>query len=487
MIRSICVAGSGTAGNIFALMLKKAFPTCEIIKVHSPEIGIVGVGEGSTEHWKVFMNICDIPLGEMIVECSATHKLGIRFEGWTKHTPDYFHSISGNEHLNNFGLMGLYCGLNENNKLLTNSISYRGLIEHSLHATDPHQRTNQFHFDTFKLNKYFEKLCIQRNIKLIEAEITKVNINPDNGNVASVSLSTGVDVSSDIFIDATGFRRVLMSSMGANKWRSYSRYLPMNAAIAFPSELPENRKINPYTRAIAKSAGWMWEIPTQERRGNGYVYCSDFISEEEAIQEASEQVGFNVQPARKFVIDPGCLEKQWVNNVISAGLCSSFVEPLEATSIGSTVQQALAAVRHLAGYNGNPVLADRYNSRMDEMMENLVSMISLHYISDRDDSEFWKNAASLPRPEYLEDLLELWSVRPPADGDIKKGHYELFHEAHFWHVAQGQGLISKDGSSRIIDMLDIRQAVNKKIWEIRVEQTAHPVVDHLEALLALKE
>lgn len=210
MIRSICVAGSGTAGNIFALMLKKAFPTCEIIKVHSPEIGIVGVGEGSTEHWKVFMNICDIPLGEMIVECSATHKLGIRFEGWTKHTPDYFHSISGNEHLNNFGLMGLYCGLNENNKLLTNSISYRGLIEHSLHATDPHQRTNQFHFDTFKLNKYFEKLCIQRNIKLIEAEITKVNINPDNGNVASVSLSTGVDVSSDIFIDATGFRRVLI-------------------------------------------------------------------------------------------------------------------------------------------------------------------------------------------------------------------------------------------------------------------------------------
>jgi len=487
MIKTICVAGSGTAGNIFALMLRQAFPSCEIIKVYSPEIGIVGVGEGSTEHWKMFMNMCEIPLGEMIVETSATHKLGIRFEGWTNHTPDYFHSISGNEYLNQFGLMGLYSGLNENRKLLTNSISYRGLIEHSVHSKDPHNRTNQFHFDTFKLNKYFEKLCIQRNIKLVEAEIKNVEIDVENGRIKSLHLDNNKAVSADIFIDATGFKRVLMSAVGANKWKSYSKFLPMNAAIAFPSALPEDRKINPFTRAIAKSSGWMWEIPTQERRGNGYVYCSEFISEEEAVNEASTQVGFEVEPARKFSIDPGCLEEQWVKNVISAGLCSSFVEPLEATSIGSTVMQSVAAVRYLAGYNGSPVLAKNYNARMNEMMENLVSMISLHYLSDRGDTEFWRFAQGLDRPEYLVELLELWAVRPPTEGDMKKGQYELFHEPHFWHVAQGQGLISADASSRIIDMLGIRQAVNKKIWDLKVEQTAEPVIDHLKALLALKE
>jgi len=347
-------------------------------------------------------------------------------------------------------------------------------------------RTNQFHFDTFKLNAYFEKLCFRRNIKVIDATVSDVKLNSENGHVDSVVLESGEEINADFFIDATGFHRLLMKKIGANKWRSYAHFLPMNRAIAFPSSLPENKKINPFTRAIAKSSGWMWEIPTQERRGNGYVFCSEFLDGDAAIREASEQVGFEVEPIRAFHIEPGCLEQQWVKNVISAGLCSSFVEPLEATSIGSTIQQSLAAVRYLASYDGNPVLAKHYNRHMDAMMENLVSMISLHYISDRDDTPFWRFAQSLPRPEYLSEMLELWAVRPPCDGDLPKSQYELFHEPHFWHVAQGQGLISTDGASRIIDMLGIREAVNKKIWEIKAEQTAHPTVDHLEALLALK-
>jgi tryptophan halogenase len=486
VIKKICVVGSGTAGNIFALMLKKAFPNCQVTKIGSNDIGIVGVGEGSTEHWKMFMGLVDIPLAEMIVEASATHKLGIRFEGWTNHTPDYFHSISSNDRLNNFGLMDVYCGIHERGKLLTNSISYRGLVEHSLHADNPHNRTNQFHFDTFKLNAYFDSLCFRRNIKVIEATVLDINLDPENGNIESLVLDDGSTIDADFFIDATGFKRLLMTKIDANKWKSYSEYLPMDRAIAFPSPLPENKKINPFTRAVAKSSGWMWEIPTQERRGNGYVYCSQFIDEEGAVKEASGQVGFEVEPLRSFSINPGCLENQWVKNVISAGLCSSFVEPLEATSIGSTIQQAIAAVRNLAAWDGNPVLSKNYNKQMDTMMENLVSMISLHYISDRTDTEFWRYAQTLPRPEYLVNLLELWAVRPPVDGDIPKSQYELFHEPHFWHVAQGQGLISKEGSSRIIDMLGVRESVNKKIWDTKVEQTAGGTVDHLEALLSLR-
>lgn len=486
-MNSICIVGSGTAGSIAALIYRVAFPNTPITVISSSNIGIVGVGEGSTEHWKMFMRACDLPTAEVLVETAGTHKMGIRFENWTTHTPDYFHSVSGADTLNAFGVYAPYCGVNVAGKLLTNSIGSRAIISGKVPAQNSHDSVNQFHFDTFKLNEYLRNKCIQRNIRLIDGIVSKVNVAPETGFVQSVLLEDGTEHFAHFFIDATGFRRVLMTAIGNTNWRSFSKYLPMDSAIAFPSPLPEDRVVNTHTRAIAKSSGWMWEIPTQERRGNGYVYCSQFISDEKARQEASRQVGFEVEPVRSFKFDSGCLEKSWHKNVIAVGLASAFVEPLEATSIGSTILQIFGSVKYLASFTGDPRSAKDYNKRITNTMDNLCAMIALHYISDRTDTEFWRFAQTLEKPDYLKDLLDVWAVTTPSEDDTLSSGLALFHAPHFWHVAQGQGVLPKSVSEQTLHSMGLTQTVNDYLWEKRKEQNSTHLVDHLESLLALKD
>ena len=261
----------------------------------------------------------------------------------------------------------------------------------------------------------------------------------------------------------------------------------MDSAIAFPSQLPEDKVINTYTLATAKSSGWMWEIPTQERRGNGYVYCSDFISDEEARQEASRHVGFEVEPVRSFKFDAGCLSKFWHKNALALGLAGAFVEPLEATSIGSTFQIINGSIKYLATFNGDVRFENDFNKRASKMMENLEAMIALHYVSDRTDTDFWNYTQSLERPPYLQEMLDNWEVMLPSENEIPGYGLEMFLAAHFWHVAQGQGVLPKNLAQQILEITGLEYRVNNKMWETRQHQNAVPLQDHLKSLLMLKE
>lgn len=484
----IVIVGSGTAGLLNALMLRKAFPHRPIAIVSSSEIGIVGVGEGSTEHWRMFMQLCDIPVAELLVRSAATHKMGIRYKNWTTHTPDYFHSISTADPMGPFGAMLLYNGLNSDGKLLTSSLSTRGLIEGKVIADKPHDGVNQFHFDTFKLNAYLSSLCINRNVRMIEGVVSSVSVSPEDGYVESVTTEDGVVVEGSFFLDATGFKRFVCSAVDNTEWVRYDDYLPMNSAIAFPTPHPEDGKIWSFTWARAMKNGWSWEIPTQERRGNGYVFSDAFTTEEEAVDEMSQMLGFEVEPARTFRFVSGYLKKQWAKNVVAVGLASSFVEPLEATSIGSTIQQARSLCLCLASFRrGDTAIPARHNKDMSAMMENILAMIFLHYMTDRKDTEMWRSRASVQAPPYLAELLALWAERPPTDRDIPNNGYEMFHHPHFWHVAQGQGLIPADRSAQTVCSFGMNEKVSSEIWEYKKRQSDHHLVDHLESLKRLSQ
>jgi tryptophan halogenase len=486
VIKKIVVCGGGTAGLISALMIRQAFPNVEIDLVYSSDLGIVGVGEGSTEHWRIFMDICNIPLAEMLTETKATHKYGIKFINWTNHTPEYFHSIQGGDRLQLFDTFLTYNALNEKSMLLTDYTASLGLFTGKVRADNPHISTNQFHFDTFLLNKYFHKLCGQRRINQIDAKILKVNTNSEQGHINSITLDNDFLVFGDIFIDATGFKRILMSSIENTEWNSYSDILPINKAIPFPTSSREDGIINTYTKATALSSGWVWEIPTQERRGNGYAFSDAYITEEDAVKEFSNLLGCKIESPRIINFSAGSLRKQWYKNVISVGLASSFVEPLEATSIGSTIQQVRSAVQNLVGYQiNNKKMADYHNSKMNIMMENLVSMVRLHYMSDRKDSDFWNDQKNWKIPDYLKNLIDIWNERPPVLGDICANNFELFHAPHFWHVAQGQGLLKKQNSSNVLELFGRRELTSSIIDDLIIEQSNHGMIGHAEALKAL--
>jgi tryptophan halogenase len=486
MIHDVVVLGSGTAGLITSLMLRAAFPNWRITIVSSGEIGIIGVGEGSTEHWRMFMRHCDIPVAELLTETAGTHKMGIRYKDWTTHTPDYFHSVSSSDPLNNFGLHGLYCGIHERGKLLTNSMATRGLVSGKLPAGDPHSSVNQFHFDTFKLNQYLTSKCISRNIRLVDAEVADVVVDPEDGYVTSLKMKDGLDIAGDFFIDASGFKRVISSAVGNTDWESYAKYLPMNSAIAFPTPSSEDGTIHAFTWARALKNGWNWEIPTQERRGNGYVFCDAYETVDQAVKSISDAYGFEVQPAKTIKFDPGFLKEQWRKNVIAVGLASSFVEPLEATSIGSTIQQARCMILSLASFRrGDKKVQQEYNRTLGIMAENLMSMVFLHYMSDRRDSEMWLAQAEIEAPPYLQNLLELWAERPPTEFDIGENDFQMFLAPHFWHVAQGQGVIPVDRSAQVIRSLGIEERANSAIWDMKKNQSDHYLVDHRESLRLL--
>lgn len=485
---SFAILGSGTAGLIASLILRKAFPFSDITVVSSSKIGIIGVGEGSTEHWRQFMDLCDIPLEEMIVATSATHKYGIRYEDWTTHTRDYFHSVGNIDDIYAFGLFSTYMGFIEQGKLFTTQTSSVGLVKDKISREHLHKATNQYHFDTNKLNEYFMSLAFKRNVRFIEGEVSHIELDTENGNIKSVSTLSEDTLSADFWFDASGFSRVLMNKLEANEWVSFDKYLLCNTAIPFPTESDPNGRIRPYTRARAASSGWMWEIPTQERRGNGYVFSSDFISIDEAVHEAEQISGYKIENPRVIKFDAGYLNNTWVKNCCAIGLASSFVEPLEATSIGSTIQQMRNIVPYLASYKPTHSASQKhYNAGFNKLMRNILTMIRLHYYSDRQDSPFWKAMSNMQINEELQILIDLWAERPPSRYDFESSSGEMFQAPHMAHVAQGQGILNKEASSMALDSLAIREDVFKQIDEYRHNRHAGELVDHAAALREISE
>lgn len=481
---SFGVVGSGTAGLITSIVLRQAFPTSEITNVSSSKIGIVGVGEGSTEHWRYFMDRCNIGVDEVIKNTGATHKYGIRYENWTTAVPDYFHSVAAIFDVDGWGIVTEYLSYLENSKLITTQTTNVGLVQDKIVRENLHNNTNQYHFDTFLLNDFLIGVCFKRMIKFIDDEVDHL-VFDNNGYIDAVVTSSGETVYADVWIDATGFSRSLMSKMGNNEWSSFSKYLIVDSAIAFPTESDPNGRIKPYTRARAASSGWMWEIPTQTRRGNGYVYSSAHITDDEAVDEARKISGYdNIAPARSFRFDPGYLKSQWYKNCVAVGLSSSFVEPLEATSIGSTIIQAMNIAEYCSSYvRGAERLVADYNRHMEKTMLNILDMIRLHYMSDRKDTEFWKDASSRPIPESLQHLLDLWQERAPGHFDISNSGNLMFLVRNFVHVAQGQNLIPSYPSTLALDRFGIRQIIEKKSDQTRSNRYARELVDHRQALM----
>jgi len=482
-IKKISIVGSGTAGLISALMLREAFPKKDIQVISSSKIGIIGVGEGSTEHWAVFMDMCKIPLAELLNETKATHKNGIRFENWTNHTPDYFHSVSFAETMTHFGVYGLYNYLVYNGKTISENTISRAVVENKVRAQNPHTSVNQYHFDTVLLNQYLTKLCQFRGIGFIDAIVQDVYLNSEDGRIESILLDTGETVHADFWLDATGDKRFLISKVSKAEWRSFSNHLQMDSAIPFPTKSDPSGQIRPYTRARAIQNGWVWEIPTQTRRGNGYVYSSAHCSDDQAIKEVSELLGFDVVPNKLIRFHPGHLVEMWVKNCVAVGLASAFVEPIEATSIGGTIQQLRCLIENMSTYkHGYTKVQKVFNQKMTNMMDNILSFVFLHYVSDRIDSSMWRQQQQMQVPEYLQNLFEIWNERPPIYTDIPTTNHEMFHVQNFYHVMQGQKLLKPDLSYELLQAFDLEEKARFLSHEVKINQSNHERIDHAQAL-----
>ena len=436
-INKIIVVGGGTAGCISALMLKHRFPNKEIVIVESENVGIVGVGESSTEHWMEFSKYIGLEGLDPIYYCDATFKHGVYFENWSDR--DFIHSIGkpfDYTYLDYNILYGHLISSNSHPIELTDGVFIDKNGKYNYDDYDEYFEngkfvpvSNQYHFDTFKLNEYLHRLCKERDISVEVDDIKTVDLHPESGYIVSVSSET-TTYGADFFIDCTGFARLLLHKTYDIPWISYAKYLPVNSAISFATE--EMVEYNSYTKSTARDAGWSWTIPTQKRTGNGYVYCDRFITKDQAYDEMVKAYGKELEISREFKFEPGRLEKSWHKNCFAVGLSQNFVEPLEATSIGSAIQQVFCLINFLPSYD-----MDSCNQHINEVFENIVDYVRAHYLTKREDTPFWRKVKyDLPLTPTLQEHLNKWKRRLPRDSDVDT-HWALFNGINYITVLYG--------------------------------------------------
>ena len=435
----ILILGGGTAGLVTALILKTRFPKKEISVVKSDKIGVIGVGEGSNEEWSYFVKFCGLDSNEVIKETDATVKLGIKYVNWTD--KDYIHNVDDRFYGNSF--VGQFAGsfissyINADNQIQTTDV----LMANNKVPNTNQTCSNQYHFNALKLRDYLEKKCRERSIKVYTDEIKNVITN-ENG----IDYITGEkQYKSDFYIDSSGFKKVLIGELGV-KWNSYAEYLPVNEAIAFPTDDTDEYPL--YTSSTAMKYGWMWNTPVYGRWGNGYVFDNKYINAEQAQKEAEEYLGHKIEFIFKNIkFSAGSLDKFWVKNCMAVGLSSNFIEPLEATSIGSTITQAFMFMNY---YDcANDLQIKQFNDKMAMVIENLRDFVILHYQVKKNDTEFWSNLKNLPIPPSLQHKLDLWKDRLPIREDFESTQYLLFYEMNFISIMYGLNLFDKDKLTKI--------------------------------------
>jgi hypothetical protein len=464
-LKTLTVVGGGTAGLISALLLKKRFPSLNISLIKSDIINTIGVGEGSTEHWSDFINYCDISYIDLIKECDATIKLGVLFENWTP--KKYCHQISSlmNETTTNQYLLlyGYYISKNFDQIELSNP-GYKDntIFKHFLdNKISP---SHQFHFNTNKLNIFLQKKCQERGIKIITDTITGVNLCPFKDNIENIYSKTKF-YKSDFYIDSSGFQRLLISKLGA-KWQSYKKFLKMKEAIIFPTEDKEN--YNVYTTAKAMDNGWMFQIPTYERQGNGYIFDSDYINAEQAKEEVEKLLNTKIEVTKNIKFDPGALDKTWIKNCVAVGLSASFLEPLEATAIGTTINQIFLLFNYLTNYNEFDI--NDYNKNVNDIMNNSKDFVILHYMVRKNNSQFWIDLQNTFLPtDSLNEKLHKWYFRLPIREDIEKCNYCLFSEVNYISVLHGLNLFNLENIKKEYESYDEH---TKKIAENTVKRNS---------------
>ena len=324
MINNVIVVGGGNAGYISALILKSTHPSFNITVIESEKIGTVGVGESSTEHFAGFCTSCGIDKMELILRAKATFKHGVYFSNWSDE--DYLHNINTNTTQalvgNNFPYMQKVVAYNRPNYEMNHYGGWINKVSLSYFNNLDNSPTNQFHFDTKALNDFLNEKCIERGIKIIDDKLQGAIVHPESGDIVSLNGEKN-KYEADFFIDCSGFSRILLEKTLGVKWKSYSEYLPLNSAVSFATD--EMEEYNIYTKSTARDYGWSWQIPTQGRTGNGYVFCDRFIDENQAHREMEEAYGQEITINKTFKFDPGRLEKAWHKNCYAVGLSQSFV------------------------------------------------------------------------------------------------------------------------------------------------------------------
>ena len=429
------------------MLFRSLGPAWHITLVESDEIGIVGVGEATIPPIKLFNKVLELDEDEFMRETQGSFKLGIEFVNWGHLGHRYIHGFGQigqelwttdfHQYWRKMWLAGKAADLGEYS--ISRMACRAGKFMRpamDMPKSPLSQIVYAFHFDASLYAKYLRKHSEARGVQRIEGKIRNVPLRAHDGFVEAVELENGQRVEGDLFIDCSGFRGLLIEQALRTGYEDWTHWLPCDRAMAVPCErVPD---VTPYTRSTAHRAGWQWRIPLQHRTGNGHVYCSKHISDDEA---AAVLLGnLDAAPLAEPRIIPfvtGKRHKTWNRNVVAVGLAGGFLEPLESTSI-HLIQTAIGKlVTFFPDSSFSQPDVDEFNAQMDFEFTRIRDFIILHYkLTERVDTPFWRRCKEMEVPESLTRRMELFR----RHGRIFREASELFTEVGWLQVMHGQGL-----------------------------------------------
>jgi tryptophan halogenase len=440
-IRKVVITGGGTAGWVTAAALAQQFgQLLDLTLVESEEIGTVGVGEATFPSILAFHRLLELDEREFMRAAKASFKLGISFENWGGLGDRYMHAfgtIGRSTWMGDFQHFWLAAREDGFGGELGDYCFERKAAEQGKFAFSEKMQINYaYHFDAGLYAAFLRARSEKQGVKRVEGKIARVEQHGESGNVTALVLESGERVAGDLFVDCTGFRSLLIEQTLQAGFEDYSHWLRTDRALAVQTLLGE--QMPPYTRAIARQAGWQWRIPLQHRVGNGLVYCSDYISEDEARATLLANLdGDPLFEPRLLKFKAGRRMKAWHKNVVSIGLSSGFIEPLESTSI-HLIQIGVTRLMQLFPFTGiTPALVNRYNDQSRVEYERIRDFIILHYkLTERDDTAFWRDCAQLKIPDTLAERIELFRETALA----YQATDEMFRVESWMQVMIGQRL-----------------------------------------------
>lgn len=436
----IVILGGGTAGWMAANLIAHRWGGTRVTLVESPDIGIIGVGEGSTPQFKTFFDTLGIPETEWMPRCNATYKNGIRFKGWSNRAgyDSYFHPFPTMLDSHTLGTFfyntrarrtGRDVWAHPDRFFLPSALAAQRLgpiaDEHF-----PFDIAYGYHFDANLVGAFLRDHAKGLGVAHLERKIARIVL-VENGDVGHLETVDGETIAADLFIDSSGFRSVIMQEALAEPFVSFADNLFNDAAVVMPTPADPNGT-NAQTISTALSAGWAWDIPLINRTGNGYVYASSFIDADAAETELRTHLGLLGSPteARHLRMKVGRIQRCWVRNAVAVGLSQGFIEPLEATAlhiVQTTVEQFLDA--------WDAEDRDSFNTEIAARFEGIRDYIVCHYRQNqRDDTDYWRsNAANQNLSDSLKSILTCWFKGGDLTEEIVGQDIARFYAPLSWH------------------------------------------------------
>lgn len=493
-VRNISIIGGGTAGWMTAAALAKVLEdtSCVITLVESEQIGTVGVGEATLPHLRYFNQRLGIEEPEFMQRVNATYKLGIEFVNWGQQGDAYIHPFGDFGSPIN-GIPFHHYWLHARNQGLQNPIGDYSLPvavcqqnkfafpaqDNSLEST----YSFAYHIDAGLYAKYLREYCEARGVIRQEGKVIKVNQDAETGFVSSVEIDSGVTVQGDLFVDCSGFRGLLIEQTLNTGYEHWKHWLPCDRAVAIPCKTSEQPI--PYTRATADKAGWRWRIPLQHRVGNGHVYCSDFISDDEAERSLREGLDGEPEAEANFLrFSTGRRKQMWNKNVVAIGLSGGFLEPLESTGIHLIQLGIMKLIEFFPNKQMDNAYVSEFNRVMRMEIERIKDFLILHYnATERDDTEFWNYVRTMSLPDELQRKMDLFR----RTGHVVKYQEGLFLEPSWVAVYLGQRALPCAVDSRVerFDLAQIQPQLDKLKAQIDASVNAMP--NHMQAIRDLDD